>query len=218
MFDEVERNVRLRQPEYPPQQSAAGTNTYTVQCAVVGWRPGYAVCAHKIMAYERDRGLKSYPDCERGIRNKECPAIAMRAEEAAAGKALYYVDRVLLREEMDKHLDEMQARMSPSRPRTKPVSAFSAAAASRSKPIETPRAPEPKKSSSIVPDVIEDGYAAAINAAIRESSAPVETPRIAPITKPEPKVVDPSPSPVKKGLSLLEMARMQMGKQPAIGE
>lgn len=206
MFDEVERKVRERQPEYPPQQSAAGTNTCTVQCSVVGWRPGYAVCVNKIMAYERDRGLKSYPDCERGIRNKECPALEMRAEEHCAGKALYYVDRALLREEMDKRLDELQASMSPSRPRTKPVSAFAAAATS--KPAAPPKFVEPKKSSAI-PDTVEDGYAAAINAAIQQAStAPAESP------KPEPKVAAPSPSPVKKGLSLLEMARMQMGKQP----
>jgi hypothetical protein len=217
LFDEIEAAVRARQSEYPPQQSGAGTNTYTIMCSVVGWRPGYCVCLAKIGAYERDHHLKSYPDCERGIRNKDCPALELRREEVTAGKALYYVDRQLLREEMDRRFDAMQNSYAPARARSKPVSpAISAAPVSTSpakpkdKPVPTPvRQP-------VVPQFDDGGYAAAINAAIRQSAAPAVP--IAPVTKPEPKVADPSPSPVKKGPSLLELARMQMGKQPGVNQ
>lgn len=204
MFDQIEEAARSRQPDYPPEQSAAGTNTVTVKgCKAVGYTPGYCVCLNKIKAFERDRALASYPECERAISDKSCVALGMRQRERDAGKALFFVDRTLLREEMDKRFGSMgipESRPVVSSPVTRPAPAQTRVATPKPAP-ERIRTPEPEV----------DGYAAAINAAIKEASA---TP--APVvTKPEPKVDSPSPSPVKKGLSILEMARIKMGKSPS---
>jgi hypothetical protein len=196
MFDTIEAAVRDRQPTYPPEHSAGGVNSYTVKgCKVVGHTPGYCVCLNKIKAFERDRALTSYPECERAISGKVCPALTMRAEEQAAGKALYFIDRALLREEMDKAFAGVSARFAPTKtvsPASKPNPA--------SKPTVTPPA---KSDHRLMVPAETDGYAAAINAAIKEAAQPTPTP--------EPKVASPSPSPVNSGLSMIEKARLQMG-------
>jgi hypothetical protein len=200
IFDSIEQAVRDRQPIYPPEQSAAGTNTWTVKtCRAVGYTPGYCVCLNKLKAFERDEGLASYPECHKAIGDKSCPAISLRQEEQLEGKALYYVDRALLREEMEKTFAASTPSFRPTKvtpaPTTKPQAAV--------KPI-----PAPTPQDCTVPASVTDGYAAAINAAIKEAAAAPATVE----TEPEPKVDAPSPSPVKKGLSILEIARMQMGK------
>lgn len=202
LFDTLEQTVRDRQPSYPPEQSSAGTNTFTVKgCKAVGYTPGYCVCLHKLKAFERDKGLSSYPECERAIKDKACPAIGMRQEEQVAGQSLYYVDRTLLREEMDKTFAE-SARLARHKPAPAPVV--------KPEPIKAAVAKRVEQSLTTMPTPEIDGYAAAINAAIKETAvapAPVES-------KPEPKVDAPSPSSVPKGLSFLEIARLQMGKTP----
>jgi hypothetical protein len=198
MFDAIETAVRARQPIYPPEQSAGGINTFTVKgCKVVGHTPGYCVCLNKIKAYERDKALTSYPECERAISGKVCPALDMRREEQVAGQALYFIDRALLREEMDKAFASSSARFAPTKTvvTTKPTRAAPTTLKDTTEGIHpTASVFEP-----------ENGYAAAINAAIKEAATqPAE-----PI--PEPKVVSPSPSPVKQGLSMVERTRLQMG-------
>ncbi len=203
MFDEVEQLVRSRQPDYPPEQSMSGTNTYAKHCEVVGWCPGYCVCLHKLDHYEREGSLKMYPECETGIRNKECQAINMRDMERAAGKSLFYVDRSLLREEMDKRFAEARvairkewggAASSPSPRRPAPVAKPVAPAVSKPAPVT--------KADALEQD--DGGYAAAINAAIRETQqAPVAE------EKPAPKVESPSPV---KGRTLLDIARSHIEK------
>lgn len=201
-MDFIEERVRARQPEYPPEQSMSGSNTHTLSCRVVGWSPGYCVCLNKIAAYERDKALKVYPECEKGISGKTCPALELRAQERTAGKALFFVDRNLLREEMDRHFAETSP---PLRPTTAKKSTLPSGVAPRATPASVP-APAVKKQ---VEQFEDGGYAAAINAAIEQATT--AAPAVAPI-KSEPKVVSPSPSPEKKGLSLLEMARLQVGK------
>lgn len=198
MFDTIEAAVRDRQPTYPPEHSAGGINTFTVKnCKVVGHTPGYCVCLNKIKAFERDRALTSYPECERAISGKSCPALDMRREEQEAGKALYFIDRALLREEMDKAFAGVSARFAPTKtaPTLKP------------EPIKPTTTTAKKVSDHLttMPTPEIDGYAAAINAAIKEAaqSAPTHTP--------EPKVASPSPSPVTSGLSMIERTRLQMG-------
>lgn len=194
-MDAINQAVMARQPEYPPQQSMGGINAYNFACKPIGYSPGYCVCLHKIAAYERDDGkLASYPECEKAIRNNDCPALKMRAEEQAAGKALYFLDRNLLREEMDKHF-------SASIPKFR----------SDPKPFAGGR-PAPKKAQTpqVAPQVTpqaalpEDGYAAAINAAIAESAT--ESP------KEEPTPTAPSGTEEPKRMSMIDKARAQMGK------
>ena len=204
MFDSIESAVRDRQPEHPPGQSAAGTNTFTVKgCKVVGHTPGYCVCLNKIKAFERDKALTSYPECERAISSRVCPAITMRQDEQTAGKALYYIDRALLREEMDKAFAGVSARFAPTKTvvTTKPT---------RAEPTTLPvTAKKVVDHLTTMPTPEMDGYAAAINAAIKEASQAAPAP--APTPKPEPKVASPSPSPVTSGLSMIERTRLQMG-------
>lgn len=204
IFDSIEQAVRDRQPDYPPSKSAGGTNTFTVKhCKAVGFTPGYCVCLNKIAAFERDKGLASYAECEKAISTKSCVAMGMRDEEQIAGRALYYVDRALVREEMDKAFAAAAPKFKTStppkvsKPQPQPSSVSVAARVPAAKPETT----------SLIPDTPDNDYAAAINAAIQQ-----ETAKPAVTVEPE-KVPDPSPSPVKKGLSMLEIVRMQMGKQ-----
>lgn len=212
IFDSIESAVQSRQPVYPPEQSGHGNNTYTVKgCAAIGYTPGYCVCLCKIKAFERDGALAHHTECEKAISGRTCRALAMRQEEQAAGKALFYVDRGLLREEMDKAFAAPVARFAPSKPTstarhkfgtlvaTKPGAEYEESGESVRQVVKPAK---PAVEPSFMP---EDGYAAAINAAIKEAAQP------APAPIPKPKVVSPSPSPVSKGLSMIEKARLQMG-------
>ena len=202
MTFEVEKEVMRRQPDYPPEQSMSGNNSYAMMCEHIGYRTGYCVCLHKINAFSIDKTrLNPYPACEKAIRSTACPAISMKKEEAEAGKTLFYVDRLLLREAMDKHFEEasaarksdfFSAQMPDKRKKPTPPAATTAG---------TSRVQEKVSNDLVQSNSEENGYAAAINAAIRE------------IPKEEPvKVAAPVAAPVteKKGLSLLEMARLQM--------
>lgn len=192
MIDAIQEAVKARQPVYPPEQSMGGINSYNFSCKPIGYSPGYCVCLHKIAAYERDGDLPSYPECGKAIRNADCPALKLRAEEREAGHAIYFIDRNLLREEMEKQFAQSNA-------------AFRATRAAAVKSTKTTAAkPETLAPSTPVSFSGEgDGYAAAINAAI--SALPAEE------EKEEPKVIVPSPS-VAKAPSLVDMVRMQMGK------
>lgn len=191
MNDDIHSAVRARQPDYPPEQSMGGINAFNFGCRPLGFSPGYCVCLNKIMAYERDGKLSAYPDCEKAIRNKDCPALGMRQEERVAGKALYFLDRNLLREEMDKHFKETMPALRPAK----------APALTKSAPK-----PAPAPATPVTPLAgAEDGYAAAINAAIAEAAT--EPPK-----QEAPKEAAPSPSAEIKRPSLMEMARAKMGK------
>ena len=196
IFDTIEQAVRDRQPTYPPERSAGGVNTFTVKgCKAVGYTPGYCVCLNKLMAFERDKGLASYPECDKAIRDKSCIAISMRQEEQTAGKALYFVDRALLREEMDKQFGQATTSFRP----TKAIPAPAPAAAPKKAEPKPPAAQSDQRLMALPTD----GYAAAINAAIQEAA---EQP------KPAPKAVVPPPS--NRPMSLLDIARQQVGTAP----
>lgn len=208
MFDTIESAVRDRQPTYPPEQSAAGINTFTVKgCKAVGHTPGYCVCLNKLKAFERDKALTSYPECERAISSRTCPAIAMRQEEQAAGKALYFIDRALLREEMDKAFAGVSARFTPTKTvvAIKPTRAEPTTLKGTTDGIDPVAAKNVSDHRIMTPTPEIDGYAAAINAAIKEAA------QAATASTPEPKVASPSPSPITSGLSMIERTRLQMG-------
>ena len=104
--------IIARQPVYPPAMSMAGRNTVSFHCVPVGYTPGYAVCLHKLAAYERDfNQLKCSPACERAIGLEQCEAKNMRTKENDAGKALFFVDRAEVMAEWDKETE----RLSPKR-------------------------------------------------------------------------------------------------------
>lgn len=202
MNDQITQAVLARQPEYPPEQSMGGINTYTVSCRVVGYSPGYCVCLHKIAAFERDGELKSYADCDKGIRSGDCPALGLRAEERKAGKALYFVDRNLLREEMDRYFATQNESFRSARvTTTKPTVPLDSGIVKKSTQPAKPAA-----SSTVKSSIEDDGYAAAINAAIRETQAAPKS------EEPKPQAPAQSVAPSAKGMSLLELARLHLNK------
>lgn len=204
MNDAIREAVKARQPAYPPEQSMSGINSYNFGCRVAGYSPGYCVCLNKIAAYERDGDLTSYPDCGKGIRNGDCPALAMRTEERTAGQAIYFIDRALLREEMNKQFAEN----APSFRTTKSITTTKPTRAAPTTLKGTTDGIYPSKTSVFEP---EDGYAAAINAAIAATPPAAAPAAVAAEPEETTKVAVPSPSTVKRP-SLIEMAQMTMGK------
>ena len=79
--------------KYPLEKSYGGDNTAFVSCAVYNASRHYAVCLRIITRKEEGSPHTWEPDCNRAIACRECPALAMRDEEEAAGHALYYTPR-----------------------------------------------------------------------------------------------------------------------------
>jgi len=194
---------------YPPSASAGGINAYYLSdCEVVGHRPSYCVCLNKIKAYERDRTLRGL-QCENEIRDKVCPAIKLREKEREAGVALFFVNRLKLQAFNDEQAKVARDQFAVSKASGRKMSSLDSVKIPKS---ELPPPPKPPKKEEHFLDQ-QAGYAAAINNAMRELEKP------APVAKPEPaeqSVIKPAvqqaPTTVapKSGMSLLEMARMQL--------
>lgn len=85
------------------QKSKGGINKYCHYCDVTTSNALYAICLNTVDAIvERDMDLK-WDDCVHAIKSGECPAMAMRKEEEAAGKALYFTPWIF-KEELPKEL------------------------------------------------------------------------------------------------------------------
>jgi Uri superfamily endonuclease len=83
------------QEDRPIEDSANGkTNAFSHYCGSVMHSKNYAVCLHLIEERKQGRLNPQYADCSATIGKKVCPALAMRKEEIAAGKALYFVERI----------------------------------------------------------------------------------------------------------------------------
>ena len=198
MTFEIEQEVMKRQPDYPAEQSESGSNAYAMMCDHVGYRSGYCVCLNKIKAYKVDKSrLSPYPVCEKAIRSTMCPALDMQRQEVSAGKAMFFLDRLELRAAMDKFYDA-NASYKPSAP-PKPLGSRTALKTATTKPDE-------KVSENLLQsESSENGFAAAINAAIRD--LPKEEPKEIP-----PVVKVPIVATEKKGLSMLELARLKIAQ------
>lgn len=181
-----EEKVMASQPDHPPEMSLGANNAYFDYCDIVGWRPSYSVCLHKIAVFQANGKLPSFEACQKAISSKTCPSLKKKAEEHDAGKALYFLDRDLLQMEMI----ERYGATPVSRPmvKTEKLSGTQSVSASKSiKPIQKPIVTSPAT------ELLEDfSYAAALNSAIKQAI-------------PEKKV----------GMSLLDMARAQLGKTPS---
>lgn len=87
-------------PIFGAEHSATGNNAYYLAgCRHVCHRPAYASCLSKIAERKKGR-LEGDADCSAAIGRKDCPALAMKREEELAGKAIYFVNRKQLQEEM----------------------------------------------------------------------------------------------------------------------
>lgn len=70
--------------------SASGKNTFAIACPKQGQRMLYAACLSR---REKIDNRQDYPKDWSVCDTNECPARALRAEERAAGKSLYFVAR-----------------------------------------------------------------------------------------------------------------------------
>lgn len=83
---------------YPLEMSESGRNAfYIADCDVVGHRPPYAACLHRISLNAR-KELKDNEDCVRAIQQGTCRALALRREEIKAGHAIHFINRDKLNE------------------------------------------------------------------------------------------------------------------------
>uniref|UniRef100_A0AAU6W0A9 Uncharacterized protein n=1 Tax=Pseudomonas phage Nican01 TaxID=3138540 RepID=A0AAU6W0A9_9CAUD len=75
----------------PVEQSMSGRNATYYFCEQRGQSVSYAVCLHTLRRIEaNDLPAEIAVECQRGYCHNNCPAKVMKAEEVAAGHALYW--------------------------------------------------------------------------------------------------------------------------------
>ncbi|UIS24616.1 hypothetical protein S21ZY_054 [Pseudomonas phage ZY21] len=75
----------------PVEQSMSGRNATYYFCEQRGQSVSYAVCLHTLRRIEaNDLPAEIAVECQRGYCHNNCPAKVMKAEEIAAGHALYW--------------------------------------------------------------------------------------------------------------------------------
>lgn len=80
--------------DFPPEKSAEGSNAFYHRCAVVGYAAPYCGCLLSIKRVESGERKKiAFQSCADAIERGVCPSLALKQEEADAGKAIYYVAR-----------------------------------------------------------------------------------------------------------------------------
>lgn len=80
---------------FPPEQSMSGRNATYFFCHRRQQQVNYAVCLHTVSAIEEERIAGStFEDCQRAFCHNDCQAKEMKAEEVAAGQALYFKARI----------------------------------------------------------------------------------------------------------------------------
>jgi hypothetical protein len=70
------------------------TNAYSHYCNSVMHSKNYAVCLHLIKQRKSGRLDIRYADCSASIGKKICPALAMRKEEIAENRSIYFKERI----------------------------------------------------------------------------------------------------------------------------
>lgn len=105
--------------EIPIKLSMAGYNAYYHHCELYHGRSSYAVCQHTIDAVLEQRvTLRS--ECQNAIESGLCPAMKMRKEEAAAGRALFFTDRRERMAELNARLKEPSTVIRYGKPKVAP--------------------------------------------------------------------------------------------------
>ncbi|UKL14956.1 hypothetical protein hairong_051 [Pseudomonas phage hairong] len=78
-------------PILPIEQSMSGRNGMYMFCEQRGQSVSYAVCLHTLRRIEANSlPAEIAVECQRGYCHNNCPAKVMKAEEVAAGHALYW--------------------------------------------------------------------------------------------------------------------------------
>lgn len=192
---------------YPPEKSMGGTNMKVIRCEYLEAASNYAVCLHRINAREKGSAPESVigERCVRAIDNKSCPALAMKKEEAEAGRALYYVNRAKYLEQQTAFFNEKgwAAKVVTSkdyRPTKAKLSAFPPARQSAPEQPSASTQTSQKRHAEkreVEPASDAPSFADAINIALGEI---------------EPNKSSPD---IKPGMSLIEIARARMQQKGA---
>lgn len=185
---------------YPVTASASGRNAYHFRCEAVGHCAPYASCLKKIEDRKQGRLETIYATCSAEIGRRDCPAQAMRKEELAKGTAIYYLDRVKMRE-------FYQGEDAALAPTVKPAPVWQPP----SRQVWSTKSAEPVRASTHAPApppvAPRNDFAAAINAAIAATQEPTKKRSLVTST-PEPpraKIVHAS----GQRMTPLELARMR---------
>lgn len=140
------------------------TNAFYHRCETLGQSKAYAVCLHLIRQREKGPLGELYSECCTAIRKTNCPAIAMRDREIAAGKPLYFIGR--LSQELVKISDEATLLISGMGRRAGPQKPHSDTAAA---PAQHSYAP--KHQSPVSDGIDQTSYADVLNSVIKEKAA-----------------------------------------------
>lgn len=91
----VQQPVVQPEGKAPLEASTWGKNAFYHHCRVTEQRRNFAACMNILLAI-RDKRINEgsdYGGCVNAVKNGNCPAVAMRKEEIAAGHAIYYKER-----------------------------------------------------------------------------------------------------------------------------
>lgn len=178
---------------HPVEASRSGKNAYYHFCDIRGAKQNYSVCLHILKARDEDRIHRDdFVDCQRACLRGECEALKMRAQEKAAGRALFYTPRVERNPANTRTSEEAQRDAMKVRTHSFDMSnagyARGWAMAGGEKPVtagEQGARPAPKKSKPAKPKTgyTEANYADLVNA-IASESASKATPAPAPQSQP----------------------------------
>ncbi|WP_151710774.1 hypothetical protein [Acinetobacter brisouii] len=141
---------------YSPSKSQEGSNAYYLEYCLHGChRPNYAACLNKIDTVQIGTALLNDSGCTAAIERQECPAQRMRKEEQSEGRAIYYMNRVKLREHQCANAELMGVRLG-SQVKREMLSAPtpSSKGQSNSVPQGIPHKPQPKDEAMSYSDAI----------------------------------------------------------------
>lgn len=229
------RNIRLvefkDEEVYPISQSADGTNAYYCDfCNHAGYRPNYASCLRRIADRKEGRLITNEAQCSAAIGNKVCPAMAMKKEEKQAGHAIYYINRIKLRQNQVDNAELVGIKLGQRVSRglkdpTPTIMSPQSDDLSKNVPQGIPHAPEFKTAPTLADAINKKIKELAKDEAVEKSSAAKSSPSKAEsveskklvsgdLSKPKAKATKPTQPINTEGLSLLEIARLR--KQQAL--
>lgn len=169
---------------YPVEKSAQGCNAYYHRCEEVGHSAPYASCLARIEDRKQGRLPVIYAACSVAIGKKVCPAMAMRREELAEGRAIYFLNRTKMRD-FFRAAGELLEALVPSK--------WLMPGAGKKKPVVTIQSP-----------LVGSTYGAAINEAIKQANHERDNPS----TLPQAMMLNQSPVSTS-GMSPMQIARMR---------
>lgn len=178
-----------------PSRSFSGENAYYFDCEIIGHRPSYFVCLHKMKRREQGPLPEPHQACCAAMGNKQCTAVHMREKELLEGRSIYFVQRKRFEDMIP---DRPKAPIVASKPRTLPYIPKH----------EMPPAPPPMPIKRQEPQMQALDFASVVTELAKETAQeapqkPVEPPK--PVAAPQP--LPKAENPPKATESLLEMAR-----------